>query len=48
MVDFRVEIVGAVERPPPLKDGVGYLKDAPVDLGVRRGESANKVLNETR
>lgn len=34
VVDFDEELVGSVQGPPSLEDGVGNLQDTVVDLGV--------------
>lgn len=44
VVDLGEQIIGSVERPPPLEDGVGNFEDAIVDFGVVRRQARNKIL----
>lgn len=44
MVDFCVEVICAEERSPPYKDGVCYLEDTDVGLGVCIGKTADQFL----
>lgn len=45
MVDFGVQLIGLIQGAPSIKNGMGNFEDANIDLGIRRGKSADKLLN---